>query len=120
LELTTSSGLKVQASVCFHGCSDLLDNCDISLPPWILSIGEKDPDIFFADRADGNRYRQCLSLTVDSLPLPGNRSPLQMYSDFLRSFRETFSRYIGSTIVVKVALITRLPLGIGNGSRLGN
>jgi beta-amylase len=104
LELITSAGLKVQASMCFHGCSKLIDNCDISLPPWILSIGEKNPDIFFADRA-GNRYRQCLSLAVDSLPLLGDRSPLQMYTDFLHSFRETFSQHIGNTIVASCCLL---------------
>ena len=99
LKLITSAGLKVQASMCFHGCSKLVDNCDISLPPWILSIGENNPDIFFSDKA-GNRYQQCLSLSVDSLPLLGGRSPIQMYSHFLQSFRDTFSPYIGSTIVV--------------------
>lgn len=98
VNLIESAGLKVQASVCFHGCSKLTDSCIISLPPWILSIGNSNPDIFYTDRA-GNRFTGCLSLAVDSLPLLGDRSPMQMYTEFLESFRETFSQYLGNTIV---------------------
>lgn len=98
VNLIKSSGLKVQASMCFHGCSKLSEGCNISLPPWIMFIGRSNPDIFFTDRA-GNRFEECLSLSVDSLPL-GGRSPLQMYRDLLENFRETFSSYIGTTIVV--------------------
>ncbi|KAI5080106.1 hypothetical protein GOP47_0005585 [Adiantum capillus-veneris] len=98
VNLIKSAGLKVQASMCFHGFSKASENCNISLPPWIMSIGKINPDIFFTDRS-GNRFLECLSLSVDSLPLIGGRSPVQVYQDFLESFRESFGPYFGETIV---------------------
>ncbi|MCO5610562.1 hypothetical protein L7F22_064801 [Adiantum nelumboides] len=98
VNLIKSAGLKVQASMCFHGCSKASENCTISLTPWIMSVGITNPEIFFTDRA-GNRFLKCLSLSVDSLPLIDGRSPLQMYQAFLESFRETFGPYFEETIV---------------------
>ncbi|KAH7351517.1 hypothetical protein KP509_19G001000 [Ceratopteris richardii] len=98
VNLVKSVGLKIQASMCFHGCSNASENCSISLPQWIMSIGETNPDIFFSDRA-GHRFQGCLSLSIDSLPLLDGRSPLQVYQDFLESFRGEFDAYFGETIV---------------------
>uniref|UniRef100_A0A0C9QM63 Beta-amylase n=1 Tax=Wollemia nobilis TaxID=56998 RepID=A0A0C9QM63_9CONI len=98
VNLIQAAGLKVQASMCFHGCKYKKNKPAIGLPSWVLKVGENDPNIFFTDRA-GNRYRDCLSLAVDNLPLFDGRSPLKMFSDVLKNFRETFSDFIGDTIV---------------------
>lgn len=93
-----AAGLKVQASMCFHGCKYSKQKPAIALPSWVLKVGDNDPNIFFTDHS-GNRYKDCLSLAIDDLPLFEGRSPLQMVFDMLKSFRATFSEYIGNTIV---------------------
>eukprot|EP01018_Ginkgo_biloba_P017246 Gb_27777 [translate_table: standard] len=98
VKMIQEAGLKVQASMCFHGCKYGGKKTFIPLPSWVLKVGDSDPNIFYTDRA-GNRYRDCLSLAVDSLPLFEGRSPLQMFSEVFRSFRKTFAPYIGNTIV---------------------
>ncbi|KAH9310166.1 hypothetical protein KI387_038077 [Taxus chinensis] len=98
VKLIQAAGLKVQASMCFHGCKYSKKKPAIALPSWVLKEGDNDPNIFFTDHA-GNRYRDCLSLAIDDLPLFEGRSPLQMVSGVLQSFRATFSDYIGNTLV---------------------
>ncbi|CAN6469274.1 unnamed protein product [Victoria cruziana] len=97
-EIIRDAGLKLRVSVCFHATSN------ISLPPWIIKIGENDPDIFFRDRA-GKRYANCLSLAVDDLPVLAGRTPMQVYEQFLSEFKTSFSGFLGSTITdVSVSL----------------
>ncbi|BFI32296.1 beta-amylase [Marchantia polymorpha subsp. ruderalis] len=110
VKMVNAAGLKLQASLCFHGSSISGDSCDISLPSWVLRIGEGNPDIFHSDRS-GHRSKECLSLAVDELPLFEGRSPLQMYSDLMESFRQTFSLYLGDTIV-------EVMVGLGPGGEL--
>ncbi|TJX46663.1 glycosyl hydrolase family protein, partial [Soehngenia saccharolytica] len=98
VKLIQAAGLKVQASMCFHGCKYSNQKSAIALPSWVLKVGDSDPNIFFTDHS-GNRYKDCLSLAIDDLPLFEDRSPLQLVSDMLKSFRATFSEYIGNTIV---------------------
>lgn len=98
VKMVQAAGLKVQASICFNGCKSSQESLPIPLPSWVLTVGNSDPDIFFTDRS-GNRYKDCLSLAIDSLPLFEGRTPLQMFSDMFQSFRSTFSDYIGNTIV---------------------
>jgi len=98
VKMIQAAGLKVQASICFNGSKSGQESSSIPLPSWVLTLGKSDPDIFFTDRL-GNRYKDCLSLAIDSLPLFEGRTPLQMFSDMLQSFRSTFSDYIGNTIV---------------------
>ena len=70
----------------------------VSLPTWVLEVAEQNPDVLFTDR-EGRRNSEYLSFGVDHLPLFQGRTPLQIYRDFMRSFRETFSSELGSTIV---------------------
>ncbi|KAL2652669.1 hypothetical protein R1flu_020797 [Riccia fluitans] len=58
----------------------------------------KNPDIVYTDKS-GNRNYGYLSLGCDELSVLGGRSPLQVYSDFMRSFRDEFSNLLGETIM---------------------
>lgn len=98
VKMIQEAGLKVQASICFHGSKSGKESSFIPLPSWVLTVGNSDPDIFFTD-ISGNRFKDCLSLGIDSVPLFEGRTPLQMFSDMFQSFRSTFFDYIGNTIV---------------------
>ncbi|KAF3773717.1 Inactive beta-amylase 9 [Nymphaea thermarum] len=90
-ELIRDSGLKLRFSLCLHG------RPNISLPSWVVKIGEREPDIFFRDRA-GKRYMHCLSLAVDELPVLAGKSPMQVYGEYLSEFKSSFSSLLGTTI----------------------
>lgn len=55
-------------------------------------------DLVYTDRY-GNRNYEYLSLGVDDLPVLKGRSGVQVYADFMRSFRDTFSDLLGETII---------------------
>ena len=59
----------------------------------------KDQDLAYTDRW-GRRNYEYVSLGCDNLPVLKGRSPVQCYGDFMRAFRDNFSSYLGSTIVV--------------------
>ncbi|XP_068659852.1 inactive beta-amylase 9-like [Aristolochia californica] len=92
-QMIRSAGLKLRVSLCFHASADPT----IPLPQWVSQIGEAQPDIFFTDRS-GRRYKGCLSLSVDDLPVFDGRTPMQVYEGFLQSFQSSFSAFMGSTI----------------------
>jgi len=99
IELVASMGLKLQAVMSFHQCGgNVGDHCYIPLPQWVLDVGLKNPDIFYTDMSM-NRNREYLSLGVDTEPLFQGRSPLDVYEDFMTSFRMTFQSYIPAIIV---------------------
>ncbi|XP_010245368.1 PREDICTED: inactive beta-amylase 9-like [Nelumbo nucifera] len=99
-EMVRDAGLKLRVSVCFHAAKQ----AKIELPGWVSKIGEAQPDIFFTDRS-GRRYKECLSLAVDDLPVLDGKTPVQVYQEFLDSFKSSFSNLMGSTIVdVSVSL----------------
>lgn len=75
--------------------------CSIPLPPWVLEEISKNPDIVYTDRS-GRRNPEYLSLGCDSLPVLRGRTPIQVYSDFMRSFRDTFKDYLGDVVVVSL------------------
>lgn len=94
-QLVQKMGLKLHVSICFHGCNQ----CKIPLPGWVSQIGESEPNIFFSDRS-GQQYKDCLSLSVDDLPVLNGKTPLQVYKDFCENFKTSFSPFLGSTITV--------------------
>jgi hypothetical protein len=57
------------------------------------------PDLSYTDRYQ-QRNKECISLGCDILPVLKGRSPMQAYSDFMRSFRDTFKDYLGPTVSV--------------------
>lgn len=99
-----SLGLKMQVVMAFHACGgNVGDNAEISLPGWVLSIAERDPDILFTDRPrdrkPGKRNKECISFFAEEEPgLLKGRSGLQCYADFMKSFRDEFSSDFGNLI----------------------
>lgn len=61
----------------------------------------KNPDLVYTDRS-GRRNPEYISLGCDSLPLLRGRTPIQVYSDYMKSFRDRFRDYLGAVIVVRL------------------
>lgn len=61
---------------------------------------ENDPDIAYSDRF-GRRSTEYISLGCDILPVLHGRSPIQAYTDFMRSFRDFFRPVLGVVITVR-------------------
>ncbi|KAL2530722.1 Inactive beta-amylase 9 [Forsythia ovata] len=100
-EMVQKLGLKLHVSLCFHASKD----AKIPLPDWVSRIGESQPDIYFTDRS-GQRFKDCLSLAVDDLPVLDGKTPIDAYTEFCESFKASFSPFIGSTI-------TGISIGLG-------
>ncbi|XP_008794866.1 beta-amylase 3, chloroplastic [Phoenix dactylifera] len=99
VKMVERSGLKLQMVMSFHQCGgNVGDSCSIPLPPWVLQEMSKDPDIVYTDRS-GRRNPEYISLGCDTLPVLRGRTPIQVYADYMRSFHERFSDYLGDVIV---------------------
>ncbi|XP_043718480.1 beta-amylase 3, chloroplastic-like [Telopea speciosissima] len=99
VQMVQRHGLKLQVVMSFHQCGgNVGDSCSIPLPPWVLEEVSKNPDLVYTDRS-GRRNPEYISLGCDSLPVLKGRTPIQTYSDFMRSFRDTFKAYLGGVIV---------------------
>ncbi|EPS69162.1 hypothetical protein M569_05606, partial [Genlisea aurea] len=99
VETVQKLGLQVHASLYFNGSKE----SKIPLPSWVQKIASS--DLYFKDRS-GRRYMDCLSLSVDQLPVLDGKTPLQVYGRFCESFKSTFSSFLGSTI-------TGVSIGLG-------
>ncbi|XAR54865.1 Beta-amylase [Bertholletia excelsa] len=99
VKMVQSHGLKLQVVMSFHQCGgNVGDSCSIPLPPWVLEEISKNPDIVYTDRS-GRRNPEYISLGCDSLPVLRGRTPIQVYSDYMRSFRDRFRDYLGDVVV---------------------
>lgn len=109
--LAHDAGLRVEIVMSFHQCGgNVGDDCNIPLPSWVLQVGRGNGDIFYTD-SSGNRDPEYLSLGIDSQPILNGRTPVQVYSDFMESFRSTFSNDLGTTI-------TEIEVGLGPAGEL--
>lgn len=106
IEMIHNMGLKVHASFHFNASEE----ANVSLPEFVSKIGESNPDIFFTDRS-GRQYKDCLSLSVDDMPVLHGRTPVSAYEDFCESFKLEFAQYLGSTI-------TGITMGLGPNGEL--
>ncbi|MCO5573586.1 hypothetical protein L7F22_027358 [Adiantum nelumboides] len=98
-EMAKEYGLKLQAVMSFHQCGgNVGDSCWIPLPQWVREEIDKNPDLVYTDK-EGRRNYEYLSLGADTLPVLRGRSPVQVYTDFMRSFCEEFKNYLGDVIV---------------------
>jgi beta-amylase len=99
VKMVEKHGLKLQVVMSFHQCGgNVGDSCSIPLPPWALEEISKNPDLVYTDRS-GRRNPEYISLGCDSLPVLRGRTPIQVYSDFMRSFQQRFTDYLGNVIV---------------------
>ncbi|XP_068651238.1 beta-amylase 3, chloroplastic-like [Aristolochia californica] len=99
VQMVQRHGLKLQVVMSFHQCGgNVGDSCSIPLPPWVLEEISKNPDLVYTDRS-GRRNPEYISLGCDSLPVLRGRTPVQVYSDYMTSFRENFKDFLGDVIV---------------------
>ncbi|KAJ9152576.1 hypothetical protein P3X46_026131 [Hevea brasiliensis] len=98
-QMVQRHGLKLQVVMSFHQCGgNVGDSCSIPLPPWVLEEIGKNPDLVYTDRS-GRRNPEYISLGCDSLPVLRGRNPIQVYTDYMRSFQNRFRDYLGEVIV---------------------
>ncbi|KAL1362894.1 hypothetical protein AAHE18_03G112700 [Arachis hypogaea] len=101
-KLVQECGLKLQAIMSFHQCGgNVGDIVNIPIPKWVLDIGDSDPDIFYTNRS-GNRNIEYLTIGVDNLPLFHGRTAIQIYSDYMKSFKENMSDFIESGLIIDI------------------
>ncbi|KAJ0970743.1 hypothetical protein J5N97_018702 [Dioscorea zingiberensis] len=99
LEMVKKNGLKLQMVMSFHQCGgNVGDSCSIPLPPWVHEEMSRDQDLVYTDKS-GRRNPEYISLGCDMIPVLKGRTPIQVYSDYMRSFRERFTEYLGDVIV---------------------
>ncbi|XP_076893313.1 beta-amylase 7-like isoform X1 [Bidens hawaiensis] len=85
--------LKLQVVMSFHECGgNVGDYVCIPLPHWVVEIGRGNPDIFFTDRS-GRHNPECLSWGIDKERVLRGRTALEVYFDYMRSFRVEFDEY---------------------------
>uniref|UniRef100_A0A0C9S133 Beta-amylase n=1 Tax=Wollemia nobilis TaxID=56998 RepID=A0A0C9S133_9CONI len=98
VDMVGKHGLKLQAVMSFHQCGgNVGDTCNIPLPGWVLEEVDRNPDMVYTDK-NGRRNREYISLGCDSLPLLKGRTPIQVYADYMASFRDTFREVLGKVV----------------------
>ncbi|KAL9679884.1 hypothetical protein QQ045_017755 [Rhodiola kirilowii] len=101
-QLVQKCELKLQAIMSFHQCGgNIGDGVSIPLPGWVLQIGESDPNVFYTDKS-GNRNKEYLTIGVDNKPVFHGRTAVEMYSDYMKSFRENMSDFLEAELIVDV------------------
>lgn len=110
-KLISNSGLKLHVALCFHSNMHSSSRKEgVTLPLWILEIGDLNKDIYYRDKK-GFSNDDYLTLGVDQLPLFCGRTALQCYEDFMLSFVNKFDSLIGS-------VIEELSVGLGPSGEL--
>ena len=109
--LCQSVGLKLQVVMSFHQCGgNVGDDCNIPLPSFVRDVGNSNSDIYYKDY-NGKPDVEYINLGVDHEALFGGRTPLQMYSDFMKAFASAMSRELGT-------VIDGVSIGLGPASEL--
>lgn len=111
ISMARQANLKMHVIMSFHQCGgNVGDDCDIPLPPWVVSVGDTYPDIWYQDR-EGNINKEYISLGADDQNLfpPTQRTPVQMYHEFMAAFRA--SVYNGNEDVINEIQIGMGPAG---------
>ncbi|KAJ6972322.1 hypothetical protein NC653_032791 [Populus alba x Populus x berolinensis] len=94
--------LKLQVVMSFHECGgNVGDDVCIPLPNWVAEIGRSNPDIFFTDR-EGRRNPECLSWGIDKERVLRGRTAIEVYFDYMRSFRAEFDEFFEDGIISMV------------------
>ncbi|KAG0556224.1 hypothetical protein KC19_11G036300 [Ceratodon purpureus] len=100
--LVRDCGLKLQVVMSFHQCGgNVGDDIFIPIPQWVLDIGKENPDIFFTDK-QGVRNPECLSWGIDKVRVLRGRTALEVYYDYMRSFRQEMDEFFTDGTVTEV------------------
>lgn len=91
-QLVRESGLHLQAVMSFHQCGGGVgDTITVELPKWAKDAVSKLDGFFTGSNGFQNPYY--ISFSVDDVVIT-DRTPIQIYRDFMQSFRDTFSEFI--------------------------
>ncbi|KAL7587315.1 hypothetical protein Lser_V15G40380 [Lactuca serriola] len=111
-QLVQDCKMKMQVVMSFHQCGgNIGDVVNIPIPHWVRDVGVTDPDIFYTDRV-GNRNVEYLTIGVDNQPLFGGRTAIEMYSDYMKSFKENMVDFL------EAELFTDIEVGLGPAGEL--
>ncbi|KAK3127285.1 hypothetical protein QOZ80_7AG0570980 [Eleusine coracana subsp. coracana] len=100
--MVRDEGLKLQAIMSFHACGgNIGDAVNIPIPQWVREVGDADPDVFYTS-CSGARNREYLTIGVDDEPLFHGRTAIQLYADFMKSFRENMADFLDSGLIVDI------------------
>ncbi|KAL7721459.1 Beta-amylase [Entamoeba marina] len=93
VQLAKNAGLKFQAVMSFHRCGgNVGDTCDIPIPQWARDAGASN-NAFFKD-AEGNINNEYITFAADEKAVFEGRTPIEIYKDYMASFKSTFQSYI--------------------------
>jgi beta-amylase len=107
--------LLLQAVMSFHQCGgNVGDKCNIPLPAFVLRAAAASGRNVFYTAFDGWQDTEYLSGAADHAALfpPNNRTPLDMYHDFMASFGAEFASELAS------GLIDEAQIGLGPSGEL--
>ncbi|KAF5464259.1 hypothetical protein F2P56_014350 [Juglans regia] len=94
--------LKLQVVMSFHECGgNIGDDIHIPLPRWVVEIGQSNPDIYFTNR-EGRRNTECLSWGIDKERVLKGRTAVEVYFDYMRSFRVEFDEFFENGIISEI------------------
>nr|WEV03867.1 beta-amylase 2 [Paeonia suffruticosa] len=94
--------LKLQVVMSFHECGgNVGDDVHIPLPQWVTEIGQNNPDIYFTD-SEGRRNPECLSWGIDKERVLRGRTAVEVYFDYMRSFRVEFDEFFEDGIISEI------------------
>ncbi|XP_059455788.1 beta-amylase 2, chloroplastic isoform X1 [Corylus avellana] len=94
--------LKLQVVMSFHECGgNVGDDVHNPLPRWVTEIGQSNPDIYFTDR-EGRRNPECLSWGIDKERVLKGRTAVEVYFDYMRSFRVEFDEFFEDEIISEI------------------
>eukprot|EP00770_Monocercomonoides_exilis_P002931 MONOS_2913.1-p1 / transcript=MONOS_2913.1 / gene=MONOS_2913 / organism=Monocercomonoides_exilis_PA203 / gene_product=betaamylase / transcript_product=betaamylase / location=Mono_scaffold00063:138068-139324(+) / protein_length=418 / sequence_SO=supercontig / SO=protein_coding / is_pseudo=false len=101
-DLCGQAGLKLQCFMSFHKCGESVgDDLIVPIPIW----ARRGNELFFRDKHghDGDEY---ISIAVDNEPVLDGRTPIQVYVDFMKAFRQAMGHRIGT-------IIDEIQIGLG-------
>ncbi|KAI3873408.1 hypothetical protein MKW98_008060 [Papaver atlanticum] len=101
-QLVRDLNLKLQVVLSFHECGgNVGDDVCIPLPHWIAEVGRNNPDIFFTDK-EGRRNPECLSWGIDKERVLRGRTAVEVYFDYMRSFRVEFDEFFQQGVISEI------------------
>ncbi|KAL5572852.1 hypothetical protein UlMin_022449 [Ulmus minor] len=101
-QIVRDLNLKLKVVMSLHECGgNVGDDVNIPLPSWVREIGKNDPDIYFTDR-EGMRNTECLSWGIDEERVLKGRTAVEVYYDYMRSFRSEFNDFFEDGIISEV------------------
>ncbi|KAF5204572.1 Beta-amylase [Thalictrum thalictroides] len=106
-QIVRELNLKLQVVMSFHECGgNVGDDVCIPLPQWVAEIGHTNPDIYFTDK-EGRRNPECLSWGIDKERVLRGRTAVEVYFDYMRSFRVEFDEFF------EAGVISEIEVGLG-------